>query len=551
MKVHKGIKISVTVIVVLAATAYLFRMPIMLHALGIQTDIQHPRAPNRPVPWMQGPAQAAVPANQRPPNVIVIMADDLGFNDVSMYGHGMPRHPTPHIEALAREGVRFDNGYSANGTCAPSRAALMTGRYASRFGFEFTPIPGNMAKMAPRIADKTRIRQIITHPELADSVGDYNQLGMPPSEITLAEILKARGYHTVHIGKWHLGGLKDTRPNNQGFDESLYMESGLYLPEDDPQVVNSKQDFDPIDKFLWPNMRYATSYNGGEWFEPKGYLTDYYTDEAINAIHANRNQPFFIYLAHWAVHTPLQASKADYDALSDIPDHRERVYAAMMLALDRSVGRVMQALKDEGLDDNTLVIFTGDNGAPSYIGLPNVNKPYRGWKMTLFEGGVHVPYAAKWPAVIPAGSVYDHPVSSIDILPTVVAAAGAELPKDRSIDGVNLLPYLNKTKTGAPHDAIFWSDGDYKMVIANGWKLQVSGRLKKSWLFHLEVDPTEQVNLVDKETAKTNELKALLDTHNKEMVKPAWPSLIEAPIAIDKTLDQPESPDDEYVYWNN
>ena len=551
MSWQKKLTVVAVVFAVLAAGLYASRKTLLLHALGVFTDIQHPRGPNRPIPWDEGPATAELPPAERPPNVVVILADDLGFNDVSCYGGGNPRQPTPGIDALAREGVRFDRGYSGNAVCAPSRANLLTGRYATRFGFEFTPTPGNMAKVAPMLSERGRERYPILHPENASRIADFNDLGMPPSEITIAELLKTRGYHTVHIGKWHLGGTPELRPLNQGFDESVFMESGLYMREDDPQVVNSKQDFDPIDRFLWPNMRYATSYNGGDWFEPKGYLTDYYTDEAVHAIHANRNRPFFIFLAHWAVHTPLQASKADYDALADIPDHRERVYAAMVRALDRSVARVMQALKDEGLDQNTMVIFSTDNGAPNYIGLPEVNKPYRGWKLTYFEGGMHVPFIAKWPARIPAGSVYNEDAASIDILPTVAAAAGVELPTDRVIDGVNLLPYLAREKTGAPHDALFWRDGSYQAVIAQGWKLQVSERPKKVWLFHLEVDPTERVELAAKEPAKVAELRALLDAHNAQMKEPAWPSFIEMPVSVDKTLNQPESPDDEFVYWHN
>lgn len=551
MKWRNRLMRAAVVVALLAAGLYAFRLTLLLHALGVMTDIRHPRARNHPVPWVEGPGAAAQPAAATPPNIVVILADDLGFNDVSAYGGGIAKQPTPNIDALARAGVRFDRGYSGNAVCAPSRATLLTGRYSTRFGFEYTPTPGNMARVAPMLADKTKLRQIFLHPEVAGDVADFNELGMPPSEITIARLLKTRGYHTVHIGKWHLGGTPELRPTNQGFDESLYMESGLYLPENDPGVENSKQDFDPIDKFLWPNMRYAASYNGGDWFEPRGYLTDYYTDEAIHAIHANRNQPFFIYLAHWAVHTPLQASKADYDALADIPDHRARVYAAMVRALDRSVGRVVQALKDEGLEDNTLVIFTSDNGAPNYMGLPDVNKPFRGWKLTYFEGGMHVPYAAKWPGHIPAGSVYSEAVHSIDILPTAAAAAGAEVPKDRVVDGVDLLPFLIGKKTGAPHDVLFWRDGSYQVVLASGWKLQTAQRPKKAWLYHLEVDPTERVNLADKEPAKVTELKALLDAHNAQMKQPIWPSFIEMPVSVDKTLDRAESKDDEYIYWQN
>ena len=549
---NRKLGIALAALVVLGGAAYAFRLPLLLNALGVLTDLRHPRAPNRPGPWEQGPATAGQPPAQRPPNVVVILADDLGFNDVSLYGAGNPQQPTPHLEQLAREGVRFDRGYAGNAVCAPSRATLMTGRYSTRFGYEYTPTPGNMAKVAPLLTDEIpREHRVVLHPENARRIAPFDQLGMPPSEITLAEMLKAQGYHTLHIGKWHLGGTPELRPNNQGFDETLFMESGLYMREDDPQVVNAKQDFDPIDRFLWPNMRYATSYNGGDWFEPKGYLTDYYTDEAINAIRANRNRPFFLFLAHWAVHTPLQALKSDYDALADIPLHRRRVNAAMVRALDRSVGRVMQALKDEGLDENTLVIFTSDNGAPNYIGLPEVNQPYRGWKLTYFEGGIHVAFAAKWPAQIPAGTVYGESIAAIDLVPTVAAAAGAALPQDRPIDGVNLLPYLRGEKTGAPHDALFWRDGSYQVVIAGGWKLQVAERPAKTWLYHLEQDPTERTELSAREPAKLAELKALLDAHNAQMVAPLWPSFLEMPVMVDRTLDQPEQPGDDVVYWQN
>lgn len=537
------------IVVASAGALYALRLPILLHMTGWISDVKHPRAPNRAVPWQAGPATASTAA--RPPNVIVILIDDMGINDVSSYGGGMPEVPTPNIDRLATEGVRFDRGYSANAVCSPSRASLMTGRYATRFGFEFTPTPGNMAKVAPLLASADRLRPTFVHPERTADIAPFNELGMPPSEVTIAEVLKPAGYHTVHIGKWHLGGTPEFRPNNQGFDETLFMESGLHLPEDSPLTENSKQDFDPIDKFLWPNMRYAASYNGGDWFTPKGYLADYYTDEAIKVIEANRNQPFFLYLAHWGVHTPLQALKSDYDALPATMSHRERVYGAMVVSIDRSVGRIMAALKAQGLDDNTLVVFTSDNGAPGYIGLPDVNKPYRGFKLTLFEGGVRVPYLARWPGHLPAGEHYPNPVSSLDLMPTIAAAAGAKLPTDRVIDGVNLLPFLTSTQTTVPHDVLFWRDGGYEMVMAKGWKLQQAERPAKTWLYHLDDDPTEQHNLADSKPEKVKELKALLSAHNAEMKPALWPSFIEMPVMVDKTLDQPESADDEYVYWQN
>ena len=556
MNMRKKLLFTGIVLVSLAAVVYVNRLYVFQYSLGWVTDLTNPRDANRPVPWQAGPEVAQQPLAQRPPNIIVILADDLGINDVSMHGGGLTAEgvPTPSIDSIARDGVRFDQGYAGAAVCTVSRAALMTGRYPWRFGVEFTPTPGAMARVAGALyADTDKLHPVIVDKDKSQSAKSFNDLGMPASEITVAEALKARGYHTLHIGKWHLGSTAEMRPNNQGFDETLFMESGLHLPVNSPDVQNSKQDFDPIDKFLWPNMRFAASYNGGKWFEPAKYLADYYTDEAVTAIKKNKNRPFFMYLAHWGPHTPLQASKADYDALSGIPDHRRRVYAGMVRSIDRSVGRVLQTLKDEGLDDNTIVIFSSDNGAPGYIGLPEVNKPYRGWKLTLFEGGLRVPYVAKWPGHIAPGTQYKPPVSNIDILPTVLAAAGVSVPSDRVIDGVNLLPFLG-INPASPQQAsrpLFWRDGPYRAVQEQGWKLIVSERPKKDWLFNLNVDPTEKTNLAASQPDKLAQMKMRLKAHHDPMPPPLWPSFIELPIAIDKTLDQKALPEDEYTYWAN
>jgi uncharacterized sulfatase len=554
MKLRKTLAWTLLGLAALGALAYANRIHLLQYSLGWYTDIRFPRDANRPVPWVAGPASAAQALAQRPPNIIIILADDLGLNDVTAHGGGRAAEglPTPQIDAIAQAGVRFDNGYAGAPVCTVSRAALLTGRYPWRFGVEFTPTPGAMGRVAGELyADPNRVHKVVVDQAVARQVKDFNDLGMPPSEVTLAELLKPRGYHTVHIGKWHLGSTTEMRPTNQGFDETLFMESGLYLPEKDPRVVNSKQDFDPIDRFLWPNMRYGVSYNGGHWFEPNKYLTDYFTDEAVKAIHQNRNQPFLLYLAHWGVHTPLQASKEDYDALAQIPDHRRRVYAAMIRAVDRSVGRVMQALRDEGLDSNTIVIFTSDNGAPGYIGLPEVNRPYRGWKLTLFEGGIRVPFVAQWPGRLPPGLRYGAPVSNIDLLPTLAAAAGVRLPTDRHIDGVNLLPHLGQGGPVQPARPLFWRDGPYRAVQDQGWKLITAQRPRKDWLFHLATDPTEKHNLADTQPQKLAQLQALLTAHHAGLPPALWPSFIEMPILIDKTLDQKEQPGDEYAYWYN
>jgi uncharacterized sulfatase len=428
----------------------------------------------------------------------------------------------------------------------------MSGRYGTRFGFEFTPTPPGMSALVGLMADRMpgRLRKTYRAPGDFAEI-PFEDMGMPASEISLAELLKQADYRTLHIGKWHLGRSNGMAPEDQGFDESLLMASGLYLPKEDANVVNSKQDFDPIDRFLWRALKYAASFNGGEAFEPGGYLTDYYTDEAIKAIEANRERPFFLYLAHWAPHTPLQATRSDYDALSHIEDHRLRVYAAMIRALDRGVGRVLDALRAEGLEDNTLVFFTSDNGGAHYIGLPDVNRPYRGWKITFFEGGIHVPYFVKWPGRLPAGESFDAPVHGFDLYATAAAAAGVPLPSDRTMDGVDLVPYVAAERSGVPHPKLFWRAGHYQVALVDGWKLQVTERPRTTWLFNLNQDPTEQNNLAEREPEQVAALRRALDAHNADQARPAWPSRGELPVNIDKTLVFADAPGDEYVYSPN
>jgi uncharacterized sulfatase len=553
---RRGSKIALAVlalVVVGGAWAWSQRTDILLSAIEIMMERRLPVGPNRPIEWSSGLDPQGRAKADRPPNVVLILADDLGWNDLTFGGGGVAggRVPTPHIDSIAAEGVAFDNGYAANGTCAPSRAAIMSGRYGTRFGFEFTPTPPGMSTAIGLMAgeDETRLRPTFWNPD-AETI-PYEEMGMPTSEITIAELLADRGYHTVHIGKWHLGRASGMAPNDQGFDESLLMASGLYLPEDDPDVVNSKQDFDPIDKFLWHALRFAASWNGGPAFEPGGYLTDYYTDEAVRVIEQNRDRPFFLYLAHWAPHTPLQATRADYDALGHIELHRERVYAAMIRALDRGVGRVLDALRENGLEENTLVIFTSDNGGAGYIGLPDVNRPFRGWKITLFEGGIHVPYFLKWPKRIEAGQHFEPPVHHFDIYATAAAAAGAPLPDDRVIDGVDLVAHVRGEADGVPHRSLFWRSGASQSALVDGWKLDTSDPPGREWLFDLENDPIERSDLSAARPAKLAELRAALAAHNAEQAEPAWPSQASFPINLDKDLSIPDAPDDEYIYWSN
>lgn len=536
------------------ALAFFNRKEIILYLV---TRSERPEiAPNRPIQWMKGPETAAQTPAERPPNIIFILADDLGINDISTFGGGVAggRVPTPNIDRLAAEGALFSTAYSGTGTCAPSRAMLMTGRYPTRTGFEYTPTPPGMSRIVPMFANDMRTGLPPTErvTENEKIMPPFAEQGLPSEEVTIAEVLKERGYHTVHIGKWHLGNASPFKPNDQGFDESLDMASGMFLPPGDPRGVDARLDFDPIDKFLWARMDFAASYNGSDWFEPGGYLTDYWTDESLKVIEANRNRPFFLYLAHWGVHTPLQATKEDYEAVGDIEPHRLRVYAAMLRAVDRSVGRIMDKLEEEGLADNTIILFSSDNGAAGYIGIPEVNAPYRGWKITLFEGGIRVPLFMKWPAAIQPGTVVDEPVAHVDMMPTLAAVAGAPLPTGVEIDGQNILPLATGNGEFArPGDAIFWSSGYYRVVRAGGWKLQVNGRQNKSWLFDLNNDPTEQTNLAASEPEKLAELQALIDAHWKDAREPLYPYTIESPIKIDHTLADPYVEGEEYIYWPN
>ena len=510
---------------------------------------KNPIGKNVSVNWEKGPEKRT---NSKP-NVIVILVDDLGFNQISSYGGGMANgnFKTPNIDKLAKDGILCTNGYSSSAVCSPSRASLLTGRFPTRFGFEFTPTTSSFMK-GIKAFGKKQIVEGIYHKESESDMIEIKDMGLPQSELTIAEVLKPQGYHNIHIGKWHLGHSEKFLPRKHGFNESLRMDQGsLFLPENDPNVINAKLDFDPVDKLLWGNLPYAVNFNEGPRMKPKGHLTDYLTNEAVKVIELNKNRPFFMYMAYWAVHSPLQAKKEDYEKLSYINNHEERVLAAMVMSVDRGVGKIRKALEDNGIDKNTIIVFTSDNGAPGYIGLPDLNKPYRGWKLTHFEGGVHIPFIVNYPNKIPAGQIYNGRVSNMDIFSTFSEIAGLKPTKDIEIDGVNILPYLTGEIQGEPDRILFSKSGSLSFLIKEGWKLQIDFIQNKKWLFNLNNDPNEKINLTSMNLEKLKELEELLNLKIKEQAKPIWPNLLSWPIFIDKTYNQKKSNLDEYTYWAN
>ena len=514
---------------------------------GILQDWRDPVQPNRVVAWQQGPAKAA--DGKPPPNIILIVADDLGYNDISLNGGGVADGvvKTPNIDALAREGVNFTTAYAANATCSPSRAAMMTGRYPTRFGFEYTAVPVEFAENLAHGEGVGPHRAIFHRELITPDIPAYPDMGVPANEVTIAEAVKAAGYHTLHIGKWHLGEAPKLQPQAQGFDESLAILAGaaMFLPEDDPDSINAKLPWDPIDRFIWANLRHAVTFNGSKRFHPKGHMTDYFADEAIKAIEANKNRPFFMYLAFNAPHTPLQATKADYDKFPQIKDHKTRVYGAMIAQLDRRIGDVMAKLKQAGIDNNTLVIFTSDNGGAWYNGMPDLNAPFRGWKATFFEGGIRTPLFMRWPGAIAPGTRRADMTGHLDIFSTIAAAAEAKLPVGRTIDSEDILA------GPAKRPAMFWRSGDYRAARAGDWKLQVTKRPDKARLYNLAVDPTERHDLAASDPQRVATLRAMIEAQNKGMAKPIWPGLIEGPVRIDVPLDAPWKDGQDYIYWTN
>jgi arylsulfatase A-like enzyme len=535
-------KTVVSVIAAIAAALYLHpgtKHTYISYVPGIVSRILYRPGPYQDIQWntpvpvpVEVGAQstsASLDGVGRRPNIVVIVADDLGYNDL-FGGAGVA---TPNIDSLRKTGVEFTQAYAGHATCSPARASLLTGRFPSRFGFEFTAVPWQFSWVISRPIPEAA-RQPVFKYHLLPSMPPSNAMNVPIDEIMIPKFLKANNYSTAYIGKWHLGSRAGYVPWDRGFDETLGFLGGaaMYLDEDDPDIVNEYLG-DSLDDFLFSNLRDIVQQNGTrKYFKPMQYLTDYFALQTANCIRTKlappadprkAAPPLFMYVAFNAPHTPLQAKKEDYDTLHHIADHKQRVYAAMILALDRGVGTILQALEDTNQRDNTLVILTSDNGAPSYVGIPHLNRPFRGWKATFFEGGVHVPMLMSWPKMLPQGVTFDRPVSHVDIFGTAAAVGATDdnsldgLLLSKKYDGVNLVPFVlesmrtkrdtcsvdsqicSKTSSSLlldPHsDGLFWRTGSYLAFRYGDIKMQLSSEPDRVWLVNLQTDPTEQVNL--------------------------------------------------------
>ena len=529
-----------------------FKVNIIIWALPTVVNFINPVQDNIPTKWPEGPIER-LDQNDSRPNIILILADDMGYNDISLHNGGAADGTleTPHIDSLAKNGVWFNKGYAANATCAPSRASIMTGRYATRFGFEFTPVPdlGQLVIRWLAEEDDDNLRARIDN-EIARNLPSFVDQGMPSDQITIAEILKTQGYYTAHIGKWHLGHSSGMSPLDQGFDDSLSLAGAYYLPEDHPDVVNAKFETS-IDKMVWSGGQYAARFNDSNYFTPDKYVTDYYTDEAIKVIEKNKNRPFFLYLSHWAIHNPLQAIRSDVEQMSHMSGHNLKVYSGMIRALDRSVGEIIRTLKELNIYGRTLIFFTSDNGGANYIELEDINKPFRGWKISFFEGGIRVPFILSWPDQIDPGLKFDKPVHHFDIFSTIASAANVQIPMDRKIDGVDLMPYIKGEKITNPHQTLFWRSGNHQAVLHENWKYLISKKEGTKWLFDTDQDPLERNNLININPEKTSQIENLLAMFNSEQANPLYPSSTELPVLIDKYDGQVIEDADEYIYWSN
>ena len=427
-----------------------------------------------------------------PPNLIVIMTDDQGYADVGF--NGCEDIPTPNIDAIANNGVKFTRGYVTYPVCGPSRAGFLTGRYQGRFGFSDNP-----------------------------SINPNDpSAGLPVEEETIAEVLKKSNYNNAVIGKWHMGTHPRFHPLERGFDYFFGFLSGghNYFPE----KLNINDLSEVKRKWQW----YATKIKENRTVvEIEDYLTDELSQSAVKYIEkqVSNDQHFMLYLAYNAPHTPLQATPKYLSRFDHIKDPKRKTYAAMVSAVDDGVGQILKTLKKSGIEENTIVVFLSDNGGAKNNG--SNNRPLRGRKSDLFEGGIRVPFAMQWKGTIPAGMTYEKNVSSLDIMATIVAQNKISIDKKRTLDGVNLIPFLNGENDSEPHDYLFWRKIKYNAmaVMIGDQKLVKNKRNDFKEMFNLSSDISETYNLIEKNNTQSKSMQLEWDLWNAELIDCIFPSL--------------------------
>ncbi|MBI4604228.1 MAG: sulfatase-like hydrolase/transferase [Planctomycetes bacterium] len=424
----------------------------------------------------------------RRPNIVLILADDLGYGELGCYGGR--EIPTPSIDSLASNGVRFAAGYVSCPVCSPTRAGLLTGRYQQRFGHEFNP---GQAAIPPGV-----------------------RFGLPLPQRTLADRLRAAGYRTGMVGKWHLGNDPAYHPLRRGFEEYFGFLGGAhaYLPARERAKARKRQ------AKAQAQAQANAVLRGTEPVEEKEYLTDALTREAVAFIRRRAKEPFFLYLSYNAVHAPLEAPPRHTERFRGIPEGKRRTFAAMLSALDDGVGAVLRALREERIEEDTLVFFLSDNGGPT-PSTTSANGPLRGHKSQVFEGGLRVPFLVQWKGKVPGGRTSDEPVSALDLLPTALAAAGAPLAAGEETDGVDLLPHLTWAQARIAREHLFWRFGPQAAVRKGRWKLlrQRGG----DWqLYDLSADLGESKDLAGARPELVTELGAAFERWDAQLAKPLW-----------------------------
>lgn len=409
-----------------------------------------------------------------PPNVLLLIADDLGYADLGC--HGARDVVTPHLDSIARHGVRFSNAYVTASVCSPSRAGLFTGRYPQRFGFEDNPGPGPV---------------------------QGETIGLPATERTLAEALQAEAYATGYVGKWHLGVASAFHPLRHGFDEFFgFLQGGhvYYGPDRSGPLVR--------------DLRCVSETE---------YLTDAFTREAIGFLDRHHEEPFFLCVSYSAVHEPLVAPPRVLEGIPDDLAPSRREYLGALQVLDEGVGRILAALERLDLNERTLVVFLSDNGGQFFPHRFTArNAPGRRGKNTLGEGGIHIPLLLHLPGTIEGGGVFEAPVSTLDLLPTILACGEGEEAVDGSgLDGVNLLPFLRGDAKGVPHERLFWRRQEQYAIRQGPWKL-VHDASEGTCLYHLDDDPSETRDRSAEHPELKRELADAWEAWSRGLADPAW-----------------------------